>query len=128
MHQVQARAAGEEGFLCFLPRRVPTGGVLTGELPQRRWRPIEVGKSIARPWRVRWWGQGGDQSFLGLWPTMWHAMVLPHHSQGPPLGFIHSSAHTAWLIVDSCSRSMDRWLGLQWTESTLLPSGLVYVH
>ena len=60
------------GILCFLPRHAPAGGVLTGELLQRRWRPIEVGKSIARPWRVRWWGQGGGQSFLGLWPR-WSA-------------------------------------------------------
>ena len=59
---------------------------------------------------------------------MWHAVALPRRSQGPPLGFVHSSAHTAWLTVNWCSRSMDRRLGLRWTESTLLPSSLVHVH
>ena len=49
VHRVHVLVAGEEGFLCFPPRRVPAGGVLTGELPQRRWRPIEVGRSFARP-------------------------------------------------------------------------------
>ena len=36
VHRVQVCVAGEEGFLCFLPRRAPAGGELTGELPQRR--------------------------------------------------------------------------------------------
>ena len=71
VHRVQARAAGE-GILCFLPQRAPTGDVLSGELLRRRWRPIEVGKSFTRPRRVRWWGQGGGQGFLGCWPR-WSA-------------------------------------------------------
>ena len=31
-------------------------------------------------------------------------------------------------MVDLCSRSMDRRLGLRWTESILLSFGMVYVH
>jgi hypothetical protein len=74
VHRVQACVAGEEGFLCFLPRCAPAGGVLTDELPQRRWRPIEVGKSFTRPQRLWWWGQGGGQGFPGRWP--WWSTAL----------------------------------------------------
>ena len=31
-------------------------------------------------------------------------------------------------MVDLCSRSMDRRLGLRWTESISLSLGMVYVH
>ena len=55
-------------------------------------------------------------------------MALPHRSQGPPLGFVHSLAHTTWLTVDLCSRSMDHRLGLWWTEFILHSFGMVYVH
>ena len=53
-------------------------------------------------------GYGLDLGRAGS--DMWQAMALPHRSHGPPLGFVHHSAHTAWLTVNSCSRSMDRWL------------------
>ena len=39
-----------------------------GEPCQRCWRPIEVGKGLARPRRTRWWGLGDCQGFLRLWP------------------------------------------------------------
>ena len=48
VHRVQARAAGGEA-LCFHPRRAPTGGVLTGVILRRRWRPIKVGKDSPGP-------------------------------------------------------------------------------
>ena len=68
VYRVQARAAGEEGFLCFPPSVFPPVVCSPMSLPQRRWRPIEVGKSFARPWRTQWWGLGGDWGFLGHWP------------------------------------------------------------
>ena len=43
-----------------------------GEPCQRCWRPIEVGKGLARPRRTRWWGLGDCQGFLQLWPR-WSA-------------------------------------------------------
>ena len=45
VYRVQARAAGE-GILCFLPRRAPTGGVLTDVILRRRWRSIKVGEKL----------------------------------------------------------------------------------
>ena len=53
-------------------------------------------------------GYGLDLGRAG--PDTWHAVALPHRSHGPPLGFVHSSAHTAWFTVNLCSWSMDRWL------------------
>ena len=44
------------------------------------------------------------------------------------MGFVHRSAHTVWLTVDSCSRSMDRWLVFVGPSPPSFPFGLAYVH
>ena len=44
------------------------------------------------------------------------------------MGFVHHSAHTVWLTVDSCSRSMDRWLVFGGPSPPSFPFGLAYVH
>ena len=51
-----------------LPNRAPTGGEVIGELLGRYWCAIKVGKSVAKPRRVQWWGQGGGWGFLGFRP------------------------------------------------------------
>ena len=56
------------GKFPSLPRHAPTGGELAGEPLGRYWCSIKVGKSIAKPRRVQWWGQGGGQGFLGFRP------------------------------------------------------------
>ena len=56
---------------------------------------------------------------------LWHCHVI---AKGPHWASVHRSAHIAWLMVDLCSRSMDRRLGLRWTQSILLSFGMVYVH
>ena len=65
---------------------------------------------------------------LGFGPP--HGMLCHCHvvAKGLHWASVHRSAHTAWLMVDWCSRSMDCRLGLRWTESILLPFGLVHVH
>ena len=44
------------------------------------------------------------------------------------MGFVHRSAHTVWLTVDSCSRSVDRWLVFGGPSPPSFPFGLAYVH
>ena len=56
---------------------------------------------------------------------LWRCHVV---AKGLHWASVHRSAHTAWLTVDLCSPSMDRRLGLRWTESISLSLGMVYVH
>ena len=91
---------------------------------------VNIDRSTVNTNRVRT-GPVGPRYGLDLGragPDTWHAVTQPCHDLRPPLGFIHSSAHTAWLTVDLCSWSMDRRLGPRWTESTLPSFGMVYVH
>ena len=64
-----ARMCGRRGENpLLLPRRAPAGGELPSEPLRRYWCAIKVGKSIAKPRRVQWWGHGGSWGFLGFWP------------------------------------------------------------
>jgi len=45
VHRVQGCAAQLAPPPLFLPRRAPAGDILTGELPQRCQRPIDMGKT-----------------------------------------------------------------------------------
>ena len=59
---------GEGENPLLLPRRAPTGGELPGKPLGWYWCTIKVGKSVAKPRRVQWWGQGGGWGFLGFQP------------------------------------------------------------
>jgi hypothetical protein len=64
-----ARAGCRRGeFSPISCRRASVGDVITGELPQRFRRLIEVGKSLLAPWRLRWWGRSGGWGFIGSQP------------------------------------------------------------
>ena len=47
-----------ENPLLF-PDGAPAGGEVTDELLGRYWCAIKVAKSVAKPRRAQWWGQGG---------------------------------------------------------------------
>ena len=61
-------------------------------------------------------------------PDTWQAVALPRHACGPLLGFVHSSRAWAWLMVDQEVLVHGPQIGLRWTESTLLLSGVVHVQ
>ena len=66
----------------FLPRRAPTGDVLTGELPQRLKHPFEVGKSLPVPWRRQWWSSGDGWCILSHWSRRTAARAQPACGNG----------------------------------------------
>ena len=81
---------------------------------------VNTGRAQTRP--------VGPRYGLGFGPPrgmMWRCHII---AKGLHWASVHRSAHIAWLMVDLCSWSMDHRLGLWWTESILLPFGLVHVH
>ena len=88
---------------------------------------VNVDRSMVNTGRVQTRPVGPGYG-LGFGPPcgmLWRCHVV---AKGLHWASVHRSAHTTWLMVDWCSRSMDRRLGLRWTESISLSLGMVYVH